>query len=75
MAGTILYDLTPEKYHWIRETIPAGAEVEEFRGCTYGCISPEGIAVSLKGQDHFTEVPVDAVRWETNKNRLRKVRD
>jgi hypothetical protein len=64
MAGIILRDLTPEKHHWISETIPAGTQVQEFMGCTYGCISPEGIAVVLPNKDYFIEVPLDAVKWE-----------
>lgn len=65
MKGTILRDLTPEKHHWISETILAGTKVERFEGCTYGCVSPAGVAVILQGKDYFIEVPIDAVSWET----------
>jgi hypothetical protein len=64
MKGTILRELTPEQYYWISEIIPVGTEVKEFMGCTYGCISPSGIAVVLPDADYFTEVPIDAVKWE-----------
>ena len=66
-TGTITRDLKPEDYHWISKTIPEGTTAKEYMGCTYGCISPEGIAVILPGTDYFTEVPIEAVVWEDEK--------
>jgi hypothetical protein len=44
------------------KTVPEGAVVYEYRGYTYGCISPGGIAVSFEpGETPFFQVPADAV--------------
>lgn len=46
---------------WNKHTRP-GQIVYRYRGYTYGCIAPGGIAVSLElGEPPFFEVPADAV--------------
>jgi hypothetical protein len=44
----------------------AGDTVYQFWGCTYGCISPGGVAVTRNpsGDYPFFEVPANAVKWE-----------
>lgn len=47
---------------WLSEIIEEGTIVFEFLGTTYGCISPGGIAVSIKPHTNpFFEVPLDSV--------------
>lgn len=42
--------------------VPKGVIVYPYGGCTYGCISDGGIAVSFEpGETPFFEVPRDAV--------------
>lgn len=59
--GTVTRDLHDA---WNAGTVK-GDTVYAFWGCTYGCISPGGQAVSKEpGKGPFFEVPLDAVRWE-----------
>mgnify|MGYP001377208461 CR=1 FL=1 len=46
---------TPDTPFW------QGDVVERFRGVTYGCITPDGIACIRNGEGPFFEVPRDAV--------------
>lgn len=58
----IVRDLTPEDCHWLDGTITKGTLVYHYTGYTYGCISRNGIAVSLVlGETPFFEVPNDSV--------------
>jgi hypothetical protein len=44
------------------KSVPQGAIVYAYGGCTYGCISEAGIAVSFEPeQTPFFQVPRDAV--------------
>lgn len=64
--GTLIRSLTPEEFPWLERALPAGKEVYEFIGYTYGCISWGGIAVSDEPDEiPFYEVPFDAVSWES----------
>ncbi|HBC93349.1 MAG TPA: hypothetical protein DCZ10_10760, partial [Pelotomaculum sp.] len=63
-TGVINRDLTVEEYNWLSKPIAKGTKVSLYIGCTYGCISPAGEAISYDGMDGlFTEVPWDAVDW------------
>ena len=54
--------LTTEECPWLDEPIAEGTVVWSFRGYTYGCITPSGVAVSaVRGEHPFFEVPLDAV--------------
>lgn len=46
--------------------INPGTEIYRYDGHTYGCISPDGVAVSFEdGKTPFFEVPADSVDWES----------
>ena len=45
------------------ETIPKDKIVYEYQGCTYNCISPDGVAVTDKlGEIPFYEMPINSLR-------------
>lgn len=47
---------------WLSADIEEGVRVFAYRGCTYGCIGPAGIAVTSEPDETpFFEVPFDAV--------------
>lgn len=55
-------NITPNECHWLLKTIVKGSEVFEYRGYTYGCVSPSGIAVTIHdGKDPFFELPTNAL--------------
>lgn len=56
-------DITTQECPWLGGDIPAGTVLFEFVGCTYGCVSNEGVAIKLQDNNHepFYEVPLDAV--------------
>lgn len=61
MKKIIIRDVTVEECDWLEDTIKNGAEVFEYFGCTYGCIST-GQAVTMKeGKTPFFEIPYDAL--------------
>lgn len=43
--------------------INPGTPVYSYDGHTYGCISPDGIAVTFDGKEPFFEVPANSVTW------------
>lgn len=58
--------VTTAECPWLEEDLPAGLEVHEFTGCTYGCVGA-GIAVTREaGVNPFFEVPRDAVSTPLN---------
>lgn len=62
-ALTVIRDVTRKECPWLDNDIVAGTKVFAYWGCTYGCISPSGRAVSLEqGKEPFMEIPVDALR-------------
>jgi len=53
--------VTKDECPWLHDDLPAGLEVYEFTGCTYGCIGA-GIAVTRRPNENpFFEIPRDAV--------------
>lgn len=55
LDGTLAPEFTP------------GMIVHEYRGATYGCVTPAGVAVTLQpGTTPFYEVPRDAVEDVTD---------
>lgn len=67
VKGMIVRELTLVECPWLDWRINPGRTVFKYSGCTYGCISEEGIAVSDKSDETpFYEVPFDAVRWLEN---------
>lgn len=54
-------DLKKSKYPWLDNDIEKGTVVYRYYGCTYGCISPNGIAVSMEeNEPPFLEIPSDS---------------
>jgi len=55
--------VTQEECPWLDMDLPLGTVVYEFYDCTYGCVSPTGVAVKLKDDPHepFYEIPVNSV--------------
>jgi hypothetical protein len=54
-------DITTAECPWLGNDIPAGTHLYRFTGITYGCISPEGTAVSEEnGVNPFFEIPDDS---------------
>jgi len=63
MELTIIRDITTDECPWLNETIKKGARVFKYVGCTYGVVSDNGIAVTIKKDTTpFLEVPIDAVQ-------------
>lgn len=54
-------EITVAECPWLDEDIPAGTELVSFYKYTYGCIGPNGRAVSLTGDYPFFEVPRNAI--------------
>jgi len=55
-------DVTKEECFWLDETVIKGTIVYPFYGCTYGCISDNGIAVSLISDvNPFFELPLNSL--------------
>ena len=56
-------DVTQMECPWLDRGLKAGETVWSYHGCTYGCVTPSGIAVSAKAAETpFFEVPADAVK-------------
>lgn len=54
--------VTVEECYWLDRDFDAGEEVYIFNGPTYGCIGPDGIAVSLDPDTGpFFEIPKSAL--------------
>ena len=54
-------NVTITECDWLARDMKAGEVVFPYRGCTYGCITPSGRAVSLNGDMPFFELPEDAL--------------
>lgn len=51
-------DITVDECPWLGNNIPAGTHLYTYTGITYGCITPDGTAVSEeKGITPFFEIP------------------
>lgn len=46
---------------WLPRDLEAGERLRPYHGCTYGAVTPSGIAVSFDGETPFFEVPSEAV--------------
>jgi hypothetical protein len=64
MSGIVNRRLSEDE-NYSGRAIEAGEKVVRYLGCTYGCITLGGIAVtfSLDGSEPFFEVPEDSVDW------------
>lgn len=55
-------EVTQDECPWMEEPLEAGTVVFEYLGYTYGCISPNGMAVTFaSGETPFFEIPMDAL--------------
>lgn len=55
--------VTKTECHWLDQDIEAGTTVYRYDGCTYGCISPGGVAVTAEPHvTPFFELPRSALR-------------
>jgi hypothetical protein len=63
MKYVVIRNVTPNECEWLEETIKKGTEVYKYYNHTYGCISPNGIAVSKEhGEIPFFELPRNALQ-------------
>ena len=59
---TLTRNVTQAECPWLDEDLQVGTKVWIYTGCDYGCISPAGIAVTVKAAETpFFEVPLDAI--------------
>ncbi len=65
-TGTITRDLNNnEDYTGYADILTKGTIVYSYSGTTYGCISHDGEAVTMKpGETPFFEVPGNAIEWD-----------
>lgn len=62
-------NVTRAECPWLKDDVSAGTEVYEYLGPTYGCISPEGTAVTVvSGETPFFELPNTALQPVHNAN-------
>lgn len=59
--------VTQQECPWLNHDCEEGTPVAEYEGCTYGCITDEGIAVTFENDSCFYEIPMDAIAWEESK--------
>ena len=52
----------PSECDWLDRIYFKNEVVFEYSGCTYGCITPDGIACSEDGETPFFELPRNAVK-------------
>lgn len=54
--------VTQEECPWLEETFEIDTIVFEYCGCTYGCISPNGVPVTFApNETPFSEIPKNAL--------------
>lgn len=57
----VIRKVTMEECPWLDRDIEEGEIVEEYDGCTYGCITYKGVAVMIEGIEGFSELPINAL--------------
>ena len=59
----VIRKITQEECPWLERGFEIGEIVYEYFGCTYGCISHSGIAISyFPDEDPCFEFPLDAIQ-------------
>ena len=59
---TLKRDVLMEECPWLDRDMKAGETLYRFTGPTYGCIGPNGIAVSMEpDMNPFFEIPAQAL--------------
>lgn len=62
MIYVVNRDVSKEECPWLDHYIRKGLRVYKYRGHTYGCISPGGVAVTaVENVEPFFELPKDAL--------------
>ena len=55
-------DVTQHECPWLDADLPKGTAVWMYEGATYGCVRPDGLAVTAKAAETpFFEIPRNAV--------------
>ena len=64
MEYKVVRDITREECDWLDKDIKEDTIVYKFYGVTYGCISSNGIAVTLssEGDNPFFELQYDSLK-------------
>lgn len=58
-------NVTRSECPWLKQDFEKGDDVYEYEGHTYGCISPNGKAFTIRpNQTPFFELPGDAVEYD-----------
>jgi hypothetical protein len=58
----LIIDLSQEECFWLERDLKAGEEFFVYKGCTYRCISKNGIAVTEREDcPPFFEIPLSAI--------------
>jgi hypothetical protein len=60
--GTLNRDVTIKECPWLERDMKRGYQVWRYFGFTYGCVSPNGIAVTHdKDETPFFELPLGSI--------------
>jgi hypothetical protein len=62
--------ITTSECPWLDADLEAGTPVTRFVGCTYGCISENGTAVTFDDYGPFYKLPDDALEPATNETTI-----
>lgn len=65
VSGVLTRTVTTNECHWLDKDLKEGLIVFRYEGCTYGCVTPNGVPVTLERDTYpFVEIPKDAVVWD-----------
>lgn len=69
LAYRVNRDVTKKECSWLEDTIEKGTLVFEYNGHTYGCISPDGMAVTLQmNTTPFFELPKNTLEFDLHES-------
>jgi len=69
IAMRLTRDVTMEECKWLHRDLKKGELVAQYKGHTYGCISPSGIACTEReGEWPFFELPEDALTFDMHES-------
>ena len=65
----LIRDVLQSECSWLARDYTKGEELFQYYGATYGCITPDGVAVTEQpDQTPFFEMPLDAFDYRSNPN-------
>ncbi|MDB5224823.1 MAG: hypothetical protein JWO43_445 [Candidatus Adlerbacteria bacterium] len=65
LKGQLTRVVTKAECSWLKKDLPKGKVVYEYGKATYGCVGPNGVAVSDKpNKEPFYQLPKDALPAE-----------